>query len=189
VCAPPPRSSQRFGQRQGNSFDARHSSIESYLPSLSMRVSETLLGKPELTQVHEGGCLCGEVRYTAFGDPQRVTVCHCTWCQRRTGSAFAVEALFDLRQIEITGETSRFRSVSDESGRWLELEFCPRCGANIGFTFERLQGHRMIDCGTFDDPSWISPGRYEFRYVYLRSAQCWSDVPEGAQTFETFFPS
>jgi hypothetical protein len=148
-----------------------------------------IIGEPKMTRFHEGGCLCGELRYTAFGDPMRVTVCHCTWCQRRTGSAFAVEALFDQAQVRITGVTSRFRSVSDESGRWLELDFCPKCGASIGFTFERLQGHRMIDCGTFDDPSWISPGRFEFRYVYLRSAQCWSDVPEGAQTFDRFFPT
>lgn len=100
-----------------------------------------------------------------------------------------MEALFDLAQIKITGESSRFRSVSDESGRWLELEFCPKCSVNIGFTFERLPGLRMIDCGTFDDPSWIRPDKFEFRYVYLRSAQCWSDVPEGAQTFEEFFPT
>ena len=53
----------------------------------------------------------------------RVTVCHCTWCQRRTGSAFAVESLFNLEQVEISGERTHYRSVSDESERWLELEF------------------------------------------------------------------
>ena len=142
-----------------------------------------------MTQIHEGGCLCGGVRYVVNGDPARVTVCHCTWCQRRTGTAFAVESLFNIAQVEISGQTNRFRSVSDESGRWLDLEFCPKCGTSIGFTFERLPDHRMIDCGTFDDPGWVSPERFEFRYVFLRSAQCWSDVPEGAQTFDEFFPT
>ena len=142
-----------------------------------------------MAQIHEGGCLCGALRYITRGDPTRVTVCHCTWCQRRTGSAFAVESLFKKEQVEITGEISHFRSISDESGRWLELDFCPKCGTNIGFTFERLPDHQMIDSGTFDDPSWVSPEHYEFRYIFLRSAQPWSDVPEGAQKFEKLFPT
>ena len=140
-----------------------------------------------MPEIHEGGCVCGAVRYTTRGDPMRVTVCHCTWCQRRTGSAFAVESLFNEAQVEISGELNQFRSTSDESGRWLERDFCPRCGTNIGFTFERLPDARMIDSGTFDDPSWVSPNRHEFRYIFLRSAQSWSQVPEGAQKFEKFF--
>lgn len=142
-----------------------------------------------MVDTHEGGCVCGAVRYAASGDPRRVTVCHCTWCQRRTGSAFAVEALFSSEQVRVLGETRRFRSISDESGRWLDLEFCGQCGGNIGFTFERLPGHRMIDCGTFDDPGWLTPDRFEFRYVYLRSAQCWSKLPDGAKAFDAFFPT
>jgi hypothetical protein len=142
-----------------------------------------------MSQHHEGGCLCGAVRYRVSGYPMRVTVCHCTWCQRRTGSAFSVEALFDLAQVNISGTPSRYRSVSDESARWLDLEFCQNCGTNIGFTFERLPGRRMVDCGTLDDPRWISPEQFEFRYVYLRSAQCWSQIPKDSQAFETFFPT
>ena len=140
-----------------------------------------------MLESHEGGCLCGAVRYTTHGNPMRVTVCHCTWCQRRTGSAFAVESLFKVEQVEITGKLNHFRSISDESGRWIELDFCPKCGTNIGFTFERLPDARMVDSGTFDGTSWVSPDRHEFRYIFLRSAQPWSEVPEGAQKFEKFF--
>ena len=132
-------------------------------------------------ETHEGRCLCGGIRYVTSGAPIRATVCHCTWCQRRTGSAFAVEALFTNDQVEIIGDLNSFRSVSDESGRWLKLDFCPICGTSIGFTFERLPDIRIVDSGTFDDPSWINPDRFEFRYVFLRSAQCWSQVPEGAE--------
>jgi hypothetical protein len=52
---------------------------------------------------HEGGCVCGAVRYATSGDPIRVTVCHCTWCQRRTGTAFSVEAVFDENKVELNG--------------------------------------------------------------------------------------
>jgi hypothetical protein len=52
---------------------------------------------------HQGGCVCGFVPYVTTGAPLRVTVCHCTWCQRRTGTAFAVVAAFDEKRVEIHG--------------------------------------------------------------------------------------
>jgi hypothetical protein len=71
-----------------------------------------------MAQRNEGGCVCGAVRYVADGDPERVTVCHCTWCQRRTGSAFGVEAVFKMEAVSLAGDAVRtYRHVSDESGR------------------------------------------------------------------------
>ena len=97
---------------------------------------------------HAGGCVCGAVRFKATGEPQRVTVCHCLWCQRRTGTAFGVEAVFDLAQVEILGDAvARYRHVSDESGRWLDIEFCGRCGSNLGFTLEAVPGVRTLPAG------------------------------------------
>ena len=137
---------------------------------------------------HEGGCVCGSVRYATTGDPLRVTVCHCTLCQRRTGTAFSVEPVFNETQVQITGgPRTRYRHISDESRRWLDLEFCPKCGANIGFTLEWRPGLRVIDAGTFDDPSWIRSDRFQFRHIFLRSAQKWSAVPEGVERYEKHF--
>jgi len=137
---------------------------------------------------NEGGCVCRALRYVAHGDPERVTVCHCTWCQRRTGSAFGVEAVFRTDAVELNGDTLQtYRHISDESGRWLDQQFCSRCGANIGFTLEAVPGIRTIAAGTFDDPSWIEPRRHSFRYVYLRSAQKWSTIPDGVEHYEAHF--
>ena len=137
---------------------------------------------------HAGGCVCGSVRYVVQGDPERVTVCHCTWCQRRTGSAFGVEAVFPEDQVSVTaGTVKTYRHHSDESGRWLDQHFCADCGANIGFTLEAVPGIRTIAAGTFDDPSWIDPARYPFRYVFMRSARHWSETPEGAERYEQHF--
>jgi hypothetical protein len=82
---------------------------------------------------------------------------------------------------------TKYRHISDESGRWLDLEFCPKCGTNIGFTLEWRPGIRAIDAGTFDDPGWIRPDRHQFRYIYLRSAQAWSELPTGADRYEKHF--
>ena len=96
---------------------------------------------------HEGGCVCGSVRYVTHGDPLRVTVCHCTWCQRRTGSAFSVEPVFNADQVEIGGgPLTKYRHVSDRSGRWLDLEFCPKCGTRsdiFGHGGARLTAEKM----------------------------------------------
>lgn len=141
-----------------------------------------------MAQLHEGGCVCGAVRYATHGEPERVTVCHCTWCQRRTGSAFGIEVVYRADAVTVTGDTlATYRHVSDESGRWLDQQFCTRCGANIGFTLEAVPGIRTIAAGTFDDPSWITAERYTFRHVYLRSARPWSRVPDGVERHEAHF--
>lgn len=137
---------------------------------------------------HRGGCVCGRVRYIAYGEPERVTICHCAWCQRRTGTAFGVEAVFREDRVEMTaGPVKTYRHISDESGRWLDQQFCPVCGGNIGFTLEAAPGIRTIAAGTFDDPSWIDPGKHQFRYVYTRSTRHWSQIPEGSERYETHF--
>jgi hypothetical protein len=139
---------------------------------------------------HEGGCVCRRVRYTASGAPQRVTICHCAWCQRRTGTAFGVEAVFTLAQVQMKAASiSTYRHISDESGRWLDQQFCSICGTNLGFTLEAVPGIRTIAAGTFDDPRWIDPNKYPFRYVYLRSAQNWSAIPHGSDCYDTHFRS
>ena len=89
--------------------------------------------------------------------------------------------------VEITGPRQKYRHRSDESGRWLDVEFCPTCGTAIGFTLEWRPGIRAIDSGTFDDPSWIRRDRHQFRYIYLGSAQPWSEVPAGAERFEKHY--
>ena len=137
---------------------------------------------------HTGGCVCGAVRFTATGEPLRVTICHCTWCQRRTGTAFGTEVVFEQGQVAFSGEAvGRYRHHSDESGRWLDVEFCPRCGTNLGFTLEAAPGLRTLPAGAFDDPAWITAERYAFRHVFVRSRRAWSDLSPLVETYEQHF--
>jgi hypothetical protein len=137
---------------------------------------------------HTGGCVCGAIRFKATGEPLRITICHCTWCQRRTGTAFGTEVVFDSNQVEISGEgINRYRHISDESQRWLDIEFCGRCGSNLGFTLEAASGLRTLPAGAFDDPDWIRAERYTVRHVYLRSRREWSDLSPSVETYEQHF--
>lgn len=137
-----------------------------------------------MSEIHEGGCLCGSVRYRTIGDPVAATVCHCKFRQRRSGSAFGEGVLFKLEQVEMSGgPLTTYEHRSDESGRWLRLEFCPRCGTTVTWTAERRPGMRAIAGGTFDDPNWLRIARH----IWTRSAQPWVSIPTDVECFERGF--
>ena len=127
-----------------------------------------------------GGCVCGGVRYEAQGDPAYTVVCHCTFCQRATGSAFAVWPTYRTDRVRVTGSLKTYEHRSDESGRWIRLHFCPRCGTTVSSTFEVEQGATSILGGTFDDTGWIKVDRQ----VWTRSRQHWVPMPGGVPAFE-----
>ena len=108
-------------------------------------------------------------------------MCHCTDCQRRTGSAFAVVAHFKDENLEITGGAlSSYEYRSDESHRRVRLECCPRCGTTVSLTSEQSPGGRTVSGGTFDEPGWL---RIE-RHVWTRSAVAWMVYPHGVDIFD-----
>ena len=95
--------------------------------------------------MREGGCVCGAVRYRLKGDPVRIVACHCTFCRKRTGSAFGVGVYFKAEDVEFTrGELHNYEHRSDESERWLRVEFCPKCGANVTWTLQMRPGARAV---------------------------------------------
>lgn len=141
-----------------------------------------------MDELKSGQCVCGAVSYTIVGEPKRVTICHCRWCQRRTGSAFGVEVVFEHTQININDDSvTRYRHLSDISGRWLDQHFCAKCGSNIGFTLEAVPDIRTIAAGTFDDASWLNSDKYPCRHVFTRSAQHWTNIPDDVEQYEQHF--
>ena len=135
-----------------------------------------------MSKTRTGGCVCGAVTYRALGEPERVSVCHCTYCQRLTGSACGVWVSYLKANLELMGSPrSIYEHRSDESHRWMRSEFCPRCGTTVGCTFER-GGPEIysITGGTFDETGWIQVERH----VWTRSAQHWMIMPSDVPTFE-----
>jgi hypothetical protein len=128
----------------------------------------------------EGGCVCGAVRYRAPGKPLRTVVCHCRFCQRVTGSAFAVWPTYPEQDVKVEGTLSAYEHRSDESGRRIGLYFCAACGTTVSSTFEKIRGEIAILGGTFDDTGWIKVDRH----VWTRSKQDWVTLPQGAVSFE-----
>jgi hypothetical protein len=61
--------------------------------------------------VREASCSCGQLRLTVEGDPIRLSMCHCLACQRRTGSAFGIQARFPADRVRIAGRYAEYVSV------------------------------------------------------------------------------
>jgi len=135
--------------------------------------------------VHEGGCLCGAVRYAAASEPVRVTVCHCTFCQRLTGSAFLVEPIFKRETVTFLAASPRvYEHRSDGSGKRVSVHFCERCGAHLMLSFERFTEVVGVFAGTFDDPNWFDRGPGNSRHIFTRSAQKGVVLPAGIEIYE-----
>ena len=134
-----------------------------------------------MAQIHEGGCSCGTVRYRVTSAPQRSSVCHCTFCQHRTGSAFGIGVFFRDEDVQfLSGDLKTYEHRSDETQRWLRMQFCTNCGNTVTWTVEALPGMRAIAGGTFDDPNWLELNRH----VWTVSAQKWVTIPHGVEQFD-----
>ncbi len=121
-----------------------------------------------MSEIHEGGCQCGAVRFRTTGAPFRAVACHCTTCKQRTGSVYGVGVYFPEEQVELLqGELRTFEFHSDESGRWLRNGFCERCGSTVTWTLEMRPGIRGLAGGCFDDPNWFAIEAH----IWARSAR------------------
>jgi hypothetical protein len=125
-----------------------------------------------------GGCLCGQVRYTANTDPVFVGLCHCTHCQKQTGTAFSVLVGIPKSAMSIQGRLKTFHDTGD-SGQPVDRNFCPECGSPIFSDVAVMPGLTFIKAGTLDDTSWLDPKMH----VYCGSAARWTPIPEGSQKF------
>jgi hypothetical protein len=138
---------------------------------------------------HEGGCLCGQVRFRVTGEPSRAAVCHCRYCQLRTGSAFAVSVYFELDKVEIqSGDLVSYEHPS-QSGRNWHIQRCCNCGTNLFWTIdgEAWAGLLGTSGGCYDPPTFW----YQLkREVFARSKAgfCTIDAPESLDTHPAYQP-
>lgn len=122
-----------------------------------------------------GGCHCGHVTYEAELDPQRVVICHCSDCQKLTGSPFRVTVVVPDSDLKVTGEPRMYKRVAD-SGRVRQQYFCPECGSQLFVNGEgeasKIWGVRW---GSIDQRMDVKPQRQ----VWCRSAPAWlSEIAE-----------
>jgi hypothetical protein len=106
-------------------------------------------------------------------------VCHCTHCQKTSGSAFSVNVFVPAEGLSFVGDPARYRDTS-EGGRAVERLFCANCGSSIASVAEAFPGLVILKAGSLDDRSWLEPSAH----VWTRSRQPWVSVPDGVTVFD-----
>jgi hypothetical protein len=135
--------------------------------------------------VHSGGCLCGAVRFEIHGAPMIVHACHCTVCQRRTGSAFAVNLWIESDQISLLqGDLESRTAPGIKTDSPSESWFCQSCGTCLWAWYHASPANsRFVRAGTLDEPAAFSPDVH----IFTSTKQPWVLIPENVPAFEAFY--
>lgn len=125
-----------------------------------------------------GGCACGGVRYQLTRAPMFVHCCHCRWCQRETGSAFAINAIVETVCLPVEAGRPDPIDTPSESGRGQQIVRCPDCKVALWSHYAGLGNNiAFLRVGTLDNPDTIAPDIH----IYTSSKQPWvilsHDIP------------
>ena len=118
-------------------------------------------------------CSCGALQATVQGAPEAVVACHCTDCQRRTGSVLGVGAYYPKERVTITGESKAFVRDTASGGQFRQ-NFCTTCGTTLFWTVVSKPGVLGIAVGGFADPDFLPPQRS----VWEQTHHSWLGLPE-----------
>ncbi len=133
----------------------------------------------------DGGCTCGRLRYRLTREPIFVHCCHCRWCQRETGAAFALNAMIESSCVSLLSGDPVQLEIPSNSGKGQKVVRCPSCqiavwshyaGAGDALSFVRV--------GTLDNPDTQPPDIH----IYTASKQPWVILPAGTPAFEGYYP-
>jgi hypothetical protein len=136
----------------------------------------------------DGGCACGYVRYRMTARPLIVHCCHCTWCQRQNGSAFAVNALIEADRVHLLQGDVVDVNVPSPSGKNQRISRCPNCQVAVWSYYLAMRGGigelvRFIRVGTLDDPGAVPPDIH----IYTSSKMPWVNLPPDALTVDDYY--
>lgn len=132
----------------------------------------------------DGGCTCRQVRYRMTAVPMFVHCCHCRWCQRETGSAFALNALVESDRVRLLRGDLEVVDTPSASGKGQRIARCPSCrvalwshyaGAGAAIAFVRV--------GTLDEPDRVAPDIH----IYTVSKQPWVVLPQGVPAVPEYY--
>ncbi|HEX7045270.1 MAG TPA: GFA family protein [Burkholderiales bacterium] len=131
-----------------------------------------------------GRCTCGQVRYRMLSTPLFVHCCHCTWCQRETGSAFVVNALIEADRFELVQGEIEHIDTPTSSGRGQEIARCPVCKVALWSHYSAARrAIHFVRVGTLKNPGACPPDIH----IYTSTRQPWvalpTDVPAVAEYY------
>ena len=136
-----------------------------------------------MTLTFEGGCTCRALRYRATAAPMFVHCCHCRWCQRETGTAFALNALIETDRIDLIAGDLEAVATPSASGRGQEILRCPACKVAVWSHYGGFNKLSFLRVGTLDNPDAMPPDIH----IWTGSKQPWVRLPEGALAVTEYY--
>jgi hypothetical protein len=138
----------------------------------------------EKSQTYDGGCTCRQVRFRMSGKPLFVHCCHCRWCQRETGTAFALNAMIEADRVQLLQGDVQVIDTPSNSGKGQRIARCTRCSvalwSNYGGAGDAV---RFVRVGALDEPDALAPDVH----IFTSSKQPWVRIPEGVRVFAEFY--
>ena len=134
----------------------------------------------------EGGCTCRRVRYRMLSRPMFVHCCHCRWCQRESGSSFALNALIESDRVQSVHGDVVVVDTPSNSGKGQKISRCPECHvalwSNYGGAGDLI---RFVRVGTLDEPDRLPPDIH----IFTMSKQPWVVLPAAALQVPEYYKS
>ena len=132
----------------------------------------------------EGGCTCRAVRYRMASAPLFVHCCHCRWCQRETGSAFALNAMIEAERVELLQGAPELIETPSNSGKGQKIARCPNCRIALWSNYAGAgDAVRFVRVGTLDNPDRLPPDIH----IFTESKQPWVVLPPGTPAVAQYY--
>ena len=119
-----------------------------------------------------GGCLCGAVRFEISEPPISASYCHCTRCQRRTGTAASAQARIVPGSLRVVSGEELVRAFEPEDG--FPKEFCSACGSALWSRNPDNPDALSVRMGAFDEDPGVRPSYRQ----YVAYAAQWEPIPD-----------
>jgi hypothetical protein len=132
----------------------------------------------------EGGCTCRAVRYRLASRPLFVHCCHCTWCQRESGSSFALNAMIESERVEILSGAPELVATPSASGAGQRIARCPHCRVAVWSHYAGAgDAIRFVRVGTLDEPARLPPDIH----IFTSTKQPWVILPPGTPAVAEYY--
>ena len=132
----------------------------------------------------KGGCSCGSVRYQITSKPLIVHCCHCSWCQRESGSAFVINAVIEADRVALLKGAPVCIDTPSASGYGQKIWRCPHCQVALWSNYAGIgEKVRFIRVGTLDTPAALPPDIH----IYTSTKLDWVQLPEGLPAMPDYY--
>jgi hypothetical protein len=132
----------------------------------------------------EGRCTCGDVVYKLTTRPLFVHCCHCRWCQRESGAAFALNAMIEADRVALVRGGPEVVDTPSNSGRGQKISRCARCRIAVWSNYAGAGDKvRFVRVGTLDTPDQFPPDIH----IFTASKQPWVVLPPGVPAVEEYY--